>query len=346
MKLVPEVAWRTAGRSGAALDPRLLPLLREIRSRATLRAATAVAGMSYRSAWDLLGVHARRLGSPLVILERGRGARLAPLAERLLAADETARHELDAVRLAVQVGPAPQAAGTRLRVAASHDLLLAGLAAEHELEIDVTFRGSLESLSAYAHGEADLAGFHVAATAHGADPTAPYRELLRARRDRLIRFADREQGLIVGRGNPKRLHAASDLARRGVRFVNRQRGSGTRLLIDQLLREARVRPTKVRGYNEEEFTHVAVAATIAAGRADVGIGVRAAAARFGLEFVPLERERYWLVARAGGLEDSRIIRLLATLRGAALRRLAKRLTGYDAKGSGEVQTLDALGEKL
>lgn len=342
MKLVPDIAWRTAGPSGSALDPRLLTLLREIRSRATLRAATAAAGMSYRNAWDLLGAHARRLGAPLVVMARGRGARLTPLAERLLAADDAARTELDAARFAVAIEPAAKAPQSIIRTVASHDLLLAELAADAKLGLELTFRGSLESLTAYAHGEADLAGFHLQGPNPGKGASGAYRKLLSPRRDRLVRFAARDQGLIVGRGNPKRIRTPADLKRRGVHFVNRQRGSGTRLLIDQLLREARIDPAQVDGYQEEEFTHVAVAANVASGHADAGVGVRAAAVRYDLDFIPLQRERYWLAVREKHLTEPRIQRLLAALRGETLARLAKRLTGYDTSNAGEVCVLEAM----
>jgi len=345
MKLVPDIAWRTAGPSGSALDPRLLPLLRGIRNHATLRAATAAAGMSYRNAWDLLGLHARRLGAPLVALARGRGARLTPLAERLLAADDAARTELDAPRFAVPIDPGSRLSQSRLRIVASHDLLLVELATDSRLGLELTFRGSLESLTAYAHGEADLAGFHLQGPESGGAAPAAYRKLLSPRRDRLIRFVAREQGLIVARGNPKRIRAPADLKRRGVHFVNRQRGSGTRLLIDQLLHEARIQPSQVDGYLEEEFTHVAVAANVAAGHADAGVGVRAAAARYGLAFIPLRRERYWLAVRERQLTEPRVQRLLASLRGETLARLATRLTGYDTSGSGEICALDAMLEE-
>src|SRR5690348_6939369 len=134
MRLVPDVAWRTAEREPRALDPRLVPLLRGIRDRATLRAAVAAVGLSYRRAWDLLGNEARALGAPLVLLERGRGARLAPLAEQLLQADDDARRALDGVDLAVKVRPGT--AGARLRCIASNDLLLAEFVAAVAPELD------------------------------------------------------------------------------------------------------------------------------------------------------------------------------------------------------------------
>jgi molybdate transport repressor ModE-like protein len=344
MRLVPDVAWKTAEREPRRLDARLLPLLREIRSRATLRAAVAGVGLSYRGAWDLLGSHARSLGAPLVVLQRGKGARLAPLAEELLAADDRARRALEARGDELTVRMAPARDGEPLRCVASHDLLLAEFAAAARIGLALSFRGSLDSVAALAQGEADLAGFHVTA---GAEASAlPYLRLLKPRRDRLVRFAAREQGLIVAAGNPKKLRSLRQVVEKRLRFVNRQRGSGTRALVEELLREAGVAPAGLRGYGDEEFTHAAVAATIASGGADAGVGVRAAAARFGLGFVPLRREAYWLAAHERTLASPPGKRLLAALREPALARTARRLTGYDVSGAGEVVPIAALRERL
>lgn len=336
MKIVPDIAWRTAGSDSSLIDARVLALLREIRIHATLRAAIAPLGMSYRGAWDLLVTHARLLGAPLVEMKRGRGARLAPLAERLLAADDAARLVLDPERDRLSVRVAATEGAATLRVAASHDLLLAEFGRDL---LNLVFRGSLESVRAFAHGEADLAGFHLSP-----DPgqVALYRALLQPRTDRLIRFATREQGLLLAPGNPKKVREFADIPRKHLRFVNRQRGSGTRQLIDQLLRQAGVEAADIKGFGEEEFTHVAVAATIAAGKADAGVAVRAAATRFNLEFVPLHREQYWLVARHRDLEQARMKRLLAALGTDALKRIAKRLTGYNVARAGEVLPLAAM----
>lgn len=340
MKLIPDISWRTAGEPPAQLDARLLPLLREIRNHATLRAAVVPLGMSYRGAWDLLGIQARLLGAPLVRMARGRGARLAPLAERLVAADDAARQELETSRgrLSVTVEEAAHETHTKLRVAASHDLLLAEFGTP---SLDLVFRGSLDSVRAYSHGDVDLAGFHL--SMDPGEKTA-YRSLLLPQRDRLIRFAVREQGLLLAAGNPKGIRSLADVARGKLKFVNRQRGSGTRQLIDQLLRKEGVDAAEIEGYNDEEFTHLAVAATIAAGRADAGIGVRAAATRFGIAFVPVSREHYWLVVRQRHLEHARLQQLIASLRDSRLKRLARRLTGYHVQGAGEVLPLSALQE--
>ena len=335
MKLVPEVSWRAR----APLDARLVPLLRAIRGHATLRAAAAALGVSYRSAWDLLAAEGRALGTPLVHMARGRGAKLAPLGERLLAADDAVRRELARLepQLAVSVTAAERVAGQRsLRLSASHDLLLARFCETLALPVDLSFKGSLECLALLAHGEADLAGFHASGD------VAPVMRLLHPRRHRLVRFAAREQGLMIPKGNPKRVRGLDDLGAKHLRFVNRQRGSGTRLLFDELLAQRDLRAADIRGYSTEEFTHLAVAATIAAGRADAGFGVKAAAARFGLDFLPLRRERYWFAMRARDEDNAPVRAFLKTLRGAELRRMARQFSGYDARGAGEICAVEAL----
>jgi molybdate transport repressor ModE-like protein len=339
---VPEIGWRVASRSPTPLDPRVLRLLGAIRTHATLRAAAAEVGLSYRTAWSLVGDAGRLLGVPVVELRRGRGARLTQAGERLVAADARAAQRLREAGLEVDFAARGARATGEARpapaVAASHDLLLAAFcdrwARPEGLVGELAFKGSLESLSALARGEAQIAGFHVA-TRMDAAATDTLRRLLDPRRDALLRFAEREQGLIVPRGNPKRLRSLADVAAKHVRFLNRQRGSGTRLLIDQLLQQERVDPSAIRGYATEEFTHLAVAATVAAGRADAGFGLRAAAARFKLDFVPLRRETYWLALRSSRLGTEWGGRLRAGLAGEPLRRAARGLLGYSIAGAGE-----------
>jgi molybdate transport repressor ModE-like protein len=343
MRLVPEVGWRVASRNPTPLDPRVIRLLGAVRVHATLRAAAAEVGLSYRAAWSLVGDIGRLLGVPVVELRRGRGARLTPAGEQLLAADARAAQRLREAGLEVDLAPrGARAAGPAQpapTIAASHDLLLAAFcdrwARPEGLVGELAFKGSLESLSALARGEAQVAGFHVATRMDAADTDA-LRKLLDPRRDALLRFAERDQGLIVPKGNPKGLRSLADVAAKHVRFLNRQRGSGTRLLIDQLLRQEQVDPATIRGYGMEEFTHLAVAATVAAGRADAGFGLRAAAARFKLDFVPLRRETYWLALRSSRLETEWGRRLRGGLVGEPLRRAARGLPGYSIADGGEM----------
>jgi putative molybdopterin biosynthesis protein len=286
---------------------------------------------------------------PLVDLRQGRGAQLTEAGEQILTAHEHALRRLSEGAFAFELKP-PQKTGspgqsrTRLSLVASHDMLLAAFCDQwgkpEGIINNVAFRGSIESLKAFARNEADIAGFH-AVVPSDKGVVAGFRRTLDPRRDVLIRFAEREQGLIVQHGNPKRLATLTDVAAQQVRFVNRQRGSGTRLVIDQLLRQTGLGPASIRGYETEEYTHLAVAATIAAGQAEAGFGLKAAAARLELDFVPLRKEIYWLAVRSRRLESDLVRRLRAGLAGEPLRRALGNLAGYSIENAGEVVELNA-----
>lgn len=344
MKLVPGIAWQLAGSPPQALDARLLPLLAALRTRTSLGAAALALGVSYRAVWNLLRTYHRHAGVPLVTLERGRGARLAPAGEALLTADAAARDRLQhaLTRLTVEIG-APELRAPlsmTLRIVASHDLALAALrdalSIANGVQLEVAFKGSLEALAEYAAGRAEIAGFHMPVGRGTARAQIPFLRWLHRGRDRLIHFVEREQGLILPRGNPRRVRTLRDIATRRLTFVNRQRGSGTRLLIDGLLARSAVNHEALAGYNLEEHTHSAVAATVAAGRADAGFGVGAAAAEYGLTFVPLVRERYYFAVRTATLRTAPVERLIAALRGPMFAAVVSRLAGYDATGAGTV----------
>ena len=339
MKLQPDVVW---GIGGVALNARLLELLRALGRHPTLRAAAAEAGISYRAAWDLLLDAKRLAGAPLAELQRGRGARLTRLGISLLRADERLRREMEPLRARFEVGTdrSTSPGAVPIRLAASHDPRLAEfcerVAIPSGLLSEVSFRGSSESLALYARGAADIAGFHVTIGGDGDG----LRRSLRPARDRLVRFVDREQGLIVAHDNPLKLATLADVARARARFVNRQRGSGTRLIVDRLLAEEGLAPDRIRGYTTEEYTHLAVAATIAAGRADAGMGVRAAAVQLDLGFVPVLRERYWLVLRQKTLASAAGQRLVAALKEKGFTRIARKFVGYSFEHAGTVATVE------
>jgi molybdate transport repressor ModE-like protein len=330
--LTADVIWRAGGR---ALDPRLLGLLRALQRNATLKAAAEEQKISYRAAWGLLLEAAELAGAPLAELQRGRGARLTRFGAHLLKSDAQLRHAFDGLKTKFEIKDAGSTARP-LRVAASHDPLLAAFcerfAVPASLVEEVSFRGSEESLALFSRGTVELAGFHL----EGFD----IRRLVQPGRDALIRFAAREQGLIVAHGNPKRLGSLADIAKSRARFVNRQRGSGTRRLVDRLLQEAGIAPDSIRGYGTEEYTHRAVAATVAAGGADAGFGVHAAAAELGLDFVPILRERYWLAMRQRTLETPAAQRLLEALAGKPLARIGRGFVGYDFSGAGTVVAVE------
>jgi molybdate transport repressor ModE-like protein len=330
--LAADILWRAGGR---ALDPRLLGLLRALQRNATLKAAAEEQKISYRAAWGLLLEAAELAGAPLAELQRGRGARLTRFGTQLLRNDEQLRRAFDSLRSRHEVKPSGEKTNA-LRIAASHDPLLAAFcerfAMPASLVEEVTFRGSEESLALFSRGAVELAGFHL----EGFD----IRRLVQPGRDALIRFATRDQGLMVPHGNPKRLASLGDVAKSHARFVNRQRGSGTRRLVDRLLDEAGIAHESIRGYAVEEYTHRAVAATVAAGGADAAFGVHAAAAELGLDFVPVLTERYWLAIRERTLATAPAQRLLEALSGKPLARIGRGFAGYDFSGAGSVVSIE------
>ena len=337
-RLRPSLGWRLAGENGGeAIDARLLPLLDAIDREGSLAAAARTGAMPYRSAWALLDESERMLGVPLVVLARGRGAALTPFARRWLAHHDTASASLEADVPTVDIASARTTATsprTGLRIAASHDIALAQLKDRWRFAngVALEFQGSSGSLDAYVTGRVEIAGFHVA-VAGDRDPD-PLLARIDDDRDAVFRFLTREQGLVVARGNPRRVRAIRDLVDKRLTLVNRQPGSGTRLLLDRLLAREGIAPSSVAGYGNEEFTHAAVAATVSSGRADVGFAIRAAAAQFGLGFVPLVTERYLFACARRALGTERIVAFRALLASRATRAVVAPLPGYalDAPG--------------
>ena len=287
-------------------EARLLGLLERIRRTGSIASAAREAGVSYRNAWGMLARWEANFGHPLLIPARG---------------------------LAEAATPARAVP----RIHASHDLALALLPARMAKQgqpVDLQFHGSLESLAAFAEDRCEIAGFHCPEGAVGATLWQQYKPYLRPRQQVLIRLAKRTQGIMVAPGNPKKLRGIRDLTKPNVRFLNRQSGAGTRLLFDWLLRENGIAARTIAGYGDVELTHSAVAAMIASGHADAGLGVEAAARQFDLGFVPLLKEDYFLVTRRELLRQPALESLLALLKGNALRRAVRALPGYDPAGSG------------
>jgi molybdate transport repressor ModE-like protein len=354
MRITPTLTWRLVDGDVETMDERLLPLLEGVATSGSLAAAVLGCGVSYRAAWGLLRDYQRMLGAPLVLLERGRGASLTALGEQLIRAQHLAAQRIARIlpTLAFEVGPGPRhrqaVSALRLRVAASHDLALATLAESlpaSGIALELAVMGSLHALREFAEGRVDLAGFHVPIDRGTGRERAPFLRWLATRRDKLIHFVDREQGLILPRGNPARVRNLRDVALGNLRFVNRQRGSGTRLLVDAMIADETLESSAIQGYGNEEFTHAAVAATVASGGADAGFGLRAAAAEYGLAFVPLVRERYFLAVRARDVDKAPVTRLLHALASPAFVRRARRLPGYQLPATVSITSLDALMPK-
>jgi putative molybdopterin biosynthesis protein len=196
--------------------------------------------------------------------------------------------------------------------------------------------GSLGGLIALRRGEAHLAGSHLLDPETGEYNFSYIKQYLPDVPVVVVTLLRREQGLIVAKGNPKNIASLKDLARSEVRFVNRQRGAGTRVLLDYRLKELGIAPEAVHGYQREEYTHLAVAAAVQSGVADCGLGVRAAARALDLDFVSVEWERYDLVIPQQFYESELLQPLLTLIRGGTFRKVVAELEGYDASVMGNV----------
>jgi molybdate transport repressor ModE-like protein len=310
-------ALRIEYRRSAEDDTELIGLARLLQAidaaQRVASGATAL-GISYRTAWGRVVEAEKRTGLVLVERIKGHGSRLTQagraLVEAVASFENQARRNLKAPadaleeRLCKLQQDSPAA---RLRIAASHDLLLQRCMAEGAVAgLQLSFVGSAQALAELADGTVMLPG------------GTPCRSIALMRR---------EQGLIVAAGNPLRLRDVADLARPGLRFVNRQRGAGTRVWLDLLLDRQGVSRERIAGYELEEASHLAVAAAVAAGEADAAFGLRAAANRFGLGFVPIGTETYWLAGAESWLQAPQVRALVA-----AVRRMSDSVEGYSRAG--------------
>jgi putative molybdopterin biosynthesis protein len=152
----------------------------------------------------------------------------------------------------------------------------------------------------------------------------------------LVHLAQREQGVVVARGNPKSIASLKDLTRPAIRFVNRQPGSGTRVLLDYELKKLGIDPKAIVGYEREEFTHMAVGVAVASGLVDAGLGVRAAAVALGLDFIPVANEQYDLAVSRPLFESERGAKLMEVIRSDGFKRAVADLGGYDTARAGDI----------
>lgn len=226
-------------------------------------------------------------------------------------------------------------------VIGSHDIALDVLAnhlrrRHPEATLSSAHVGSLGGLSALKRNEAHCAGTHLLDEASGEYNVSYVKRLLPDRGMALINLVHREQGLIVAPGNPKGIKGVSDLARPEISYVNRQRGAGTRILLDYKIAQAGVDPDSIRGYEREEYTHMAVAAAVASGSSDAGMGIRAAARALGLDFVSVVEERYDLLIPLEYLGSLYITRLLEVMALPEFRQEVEALGGYDTRDCGKI----------
>ena len=231
-----------------------------------------------------------------------------------------------------------------LVVIGSHDPLLDELAdmlhlGDPRLYMSSSHVGSMGGIMAIRRGEAHMAGCHLLDTADGTYNRSFIRKYFPKGDVKLVSCVGRQQGLMVARGNPLNICSFADISRQGIRYVNRQKGSGTRILTDYLCSREKVEPSDVYGYTREELTHTSVAAQIACGSADVGMGIYSAAKLYDLDFIPICIEEYDLIIPDHAWDSPMVQQLLIILRSDAFREKILSMGGYTADHPGQVLCL-------
>jgi putative molybdopterin biosynthesis protein len=334
--------------TGSQMDNPLFDLLSAVATQGSIQGAAKALDLSYRHLWGSLKQWEEALGQALVVWQRGQPARLTPFAERLLWAERQARERMvphiEALRRELQRVMEEALDGSRqvLRIDASHDLLLPvlqQLGDAQGLHIELRFAGSLDALRSLAEGRCVVAGFHAPPLSRSEHYARAMKALLKPGRHKLISAMRRTQGLMVASGNPQGARSLADVARLGLRFAAREPGSGTGLLAEHLAAQQGFPLASLRTA-AQETSHMACAAAVASGSAQAALGIEAAAVRYGLGFVPLVEEDYYLVCLADALEQPAVRLLCKLLQGPEWRHAVRDMDGYACPPrTGEVLSL-------
>ena len=353
MKLNFDIRWIYNGREIREIEPVFFELLKAIRETGSLRSAAEKTEISYRHAWGIIRYWTTAFSKPIVILEKGRGATLSVIGEKLLWAERLVKSRASPILNEItaeldrelSVILQQQKRIHSIRINASHGLAIAELLAlcadSKTIDTDFHFKGSLESLRELANSRCEIAGFHFPISDISANLAPLYLQWLSEEKHLLINVSTRQQGLMIQKNNPHKIKNLRSLTRRSVRFVNRQPESGTRTIFDELLKNENINKTEINGYKDEEFTHIAVAALVASGAANAGFGIKAAASRFGLDFIPIIKESY-LLAIDQRTPESIIKELKKILISRKFKSRVNLLPGYDVKSSGKLVAFEEI----
>jgi molybdate transport repressor ModE-like protein len=327
----------------------ILTLLSEIRATGKIGRAADRVGVSYRHAWNLIEVWSAFFEAPLVERKRGRGTSLTPLGAKLVWAGQRLEARLGSQlqdlsrELETEINQLVPDRPSIIRIHASHGSAVSKLgellSRQASLGVDLRYVSNQNSLVSLANDECDLAGLYLPHEDLRKSSIAAAKDWLTPNGYRVICLVSREMGLMVKRGNPLGVVSVEQLLEPGVRFVNRDPDSGTRMLFDQLLARQGLDGSRIHGYGQVEFTHVAVAAYVASDMADVSFGVEAAARQFDLDFVRLVTEDYFFICRKHLLELEPMKRVLAVMRSNEFRAAISELPGYRCKDAGAIKTI-------
>ena len=317
----------------------LIDLLHAVQTSGSISGASRALALSYRHVWGELKRWENELGNELLVWEKGQAARLSEFGNKLLWAERQAQARLSPQIETLQADLARAFAVAFddqvhvLTLMASHDDALSALrqfaAKEHALQLDIRFIGSVDAIRALNEGRCVMAGFHtLGQPVVGSIAQATYKPLLKPGLHKIIGFARRTQGLMLPKGNPLGLSSLADVVHKGAVYVNRALGTGTRVLLDELLAQNGIKAQDLCGYDQVEPSHLAVAHAVASGQAMTGLGIEAAARARGLDFQPLAVEDYHLVCLKSALTEPAVQALCAVLQSTAWHEELRKLPGY------------------
>ncbi len=334
------------------LDPLVFQLLTFIQQLGSLRKAAEHANVSYRHAWGLLNKWQDTFG-PLVILEKGRGAQLSKIGEKIL----HTHHQLHAKfspeldNIATEVKRELTALNSdqltpSLNIFASHGLAVSALRQlinqHHDFKLDLHFHGSLESLQALQSKQCDIAGFHIPIGPLATLLRPQYLDILHPKTHELVYVVRRNQGLMFRPEHETEIQNIHALTNPELKFINRQSGSGTRLLFDQIIKAEHISAHDITGYDDVEYTHLAVAALVASGMADISFGIASMADKFNLSFLPLVWEHYCLAIPKDICQDEAVQDIKLLLQSDRFKEALVDTTGYDTSDSGQTMSFDTI----
>ena len=345
--------------SPATVRNPLIDLLQAVSTQGSISAGARLLGLSYRHVWGELKRWETELGGELLIWEKGQSARLSEFGSKLMWAERQAQARLapqiEALRAELErsFAVAFDDSAHVVTLYASHDDALSQLREaattlsippSTKLHLDIRFTGSVDAIRALNEGRCVMAGFHTLDNIGKNTLTERiYKPLLKPGLHKIIGFASRTQGLMVAPGNPLNIKDLADLTHPKnditIRFTNRALGTGTRVVLDELLASAGLNASDITGYDHTEPSHAAVAHAVLSGQADAGLGIAAAAVQAGLDFVPLVQENYHLVCLKSALTQPGIVALQTLLQTPQWQKAIANIPGYAASKSGNVLSL-------
>lgn len=352
-KIKVEPTWLLSDSDGNQLNPQLFKLLREVNQNGKLTEAARQLDISYRHAWNLIQKWTAFFGTPLIDMQKGRGAKLTELGSKLLWAEERVVARLGpqmeslASELTTEIEKAINPETLRLSLYASHGYAVALLPdILKEVNINIQYTTGEQAIEAVSVNACQMAGFHLPTQLMGSDLYHRYKLLMQDTELRVIRFITREQGLMIKPENNKKINGISNLSDESIRFVNREKTSGTSALLNELIKKAGIKKEAIKGFETREYTHSAVAAYVASGMADTGLGVQPPANQFGLSFIPVAKEHYFFICKEEQLETKGIKTLLRGIEGDVFKEAIETLPGYKCEAAGTVLTVDEMFEIL